>query len=191
MVRVNNFLHRLEVLALIVVFLVLGLISFRPVEAEVAELVVKEVIAEVVEAVEVKIESREMALDDGYYMMLHNVYPWEQCDLSFYSVRHKKNVEPPLRFRETLYKYRDCNDQKILSRIAHYESDFNPSSINLSNTYAQGLYHVLPTTRNECSMKYGITEESDCALFVMKKFPSWYLAGYRDYGYGVSFQGLI
>jgi hypothetical protein len=141
-----------------------------------------------IEAIKTPLESKLMPLDNEYYLMLYNNYPWEVCDLTFYSYRHKKDVTAPQWFRELLYKYHDCGDQLLLTKIAHYESDFNPDSVNLINSYAKGLYHVLPTTRIECSSKYGIIEESDCALWVIKNYPSWYLDGYRPYGYDRSFK---
>lgn len=114
------------------------------------------------------------------------------CDLSFYSYRHKRIVNPPNLFIDGLYKFNDCNDKKILTRIAHYESDWNPNSVNPRNKYAKGLYHILPSTRNkECAAKYKITDEAECALFIMKRFPSWYLTGYKPYKYDLSFKELI
>lgn len=134
-----------------------------------------------------EVKAYQITMDDTYYFLLNDAYPWEVCNLSFYSQRQRKEVTPPQWFRETLYKYRDCNDQLLLTKIAHYESDFNPNSVNLSNTYARGLYHVLPSTRGECAGKYGIIEENDCALWVIKNYPEWYLTGYRPFNYHLSF----
>lgn len=104
----------------------------------------------------------------------------DYCDLSFYSYKEGKVVTAPEGYITTIQEL-DCKDQQVLNKIAHYESQWNVNSVNPSNTYARGLYHVLPNTMDFCSIRY-IEGERDCALFVMKNYPSWYLQGYKDAG---------
>lgn len=110
----------------------------------------------------------------------------QHCGLSFYSYKNNKTVNPPAHFVDNISRF-SCEDKKLLTKIAHYESEFGKFLVNEQNTYATGFYHVLPTTRIECSSKYGINDEAECALFVIKKFPKWYLIGYRTLGWDKSF----
>lgn len=113
----------------------------------------------------------------GYYKGEVETLP-TPCDLSFYSYKINSPVQTPEAYKETI-KDLPCEDQKLLTKLAHYESEWNPNSVNPSNTYARGLYHVLPTTRDFCDVR-GINTERDCALFVIKNYPSWYLMGYEQ-----------
>jgi len=185
-VKINNILHAFFVTAMLIGFGIFTLWLFTPInkiEAQEEDVNIEPVLVD--SAVEIK--HQVITLDDEYYLMLNNVYPWEVCNLTFHSYKDGKMVDTPQWFRESLYKYHDCNDQLLLTKLAHYESTWNPNSVNPMNTYARGTYHVLPTTRAECSNKYGLVEESDCALWVIKNYPSWYLDGYRPYSYDKSF----
>lgn len=115
-------------------------------------------------------------------------YHLGECNLSFYSYKDDKVVSTPKRFFDSLTKTYSCEELQLLSKIAHYESEWGIYTQNPDNEYAQGIYMVLPKTRiDECLNKYGIVEEDQCALFVIENFPGWYLTGYAEHNYDKSF----
>lgn len=131
---------------------------------------------------------QELLSNDAYYRQ--ELLGFEVCDLTFYSYSEFKEVSPPEWFVESVKDY-SCDDRKILSRVAHYESRYDVNSVNKDNIYARGLYHVLPTTRQECVRIWGVGDEQNCALKVMRTYPEWYLLSYREYGLDRSFTDLL
>jgi hypothetical protein len=103
----------------------------------------------------------------------------EVCNLSFQSLKPAdiyKNivVTPPAEFSSNLGHY-SCKEQQILSRLAWYESEWKSDSVNIDNPYANGYYHILPTSREVC-YNNGVQGYEDCALWIYNNFRSWFLS---------------
>lgn len=114
-----------------------------------------------------------------------------ECDLSFQSLKDAdiyKNitVTPPEGFKSRISAY-SCEDQKLLSRIGWYESEWKEESVNPENIYANGLFHILPTTVEFCANN-GRTTLEDCAIYIARDWTSWFpsITAHMD-----SFKGLI
>lgn len=87
------------------------------------------------------------------------------CDLTFWSNKDGGYWEtPPAGFIKGIRNY-DCESQKWLSRIAHYESEYNPEA---KNGYFEGLYQIgSGDTRDFCINNGRNASDEDCALYLI------------------------
>lgn len=89
----------------------------------------------------------------------------EICDLTFWSNKEGGYWEvPPQNFVDRIKDY-DCNSQKWLSRLAHYESQYNPDA---KNGAFEGLYQIgNGDTRDFCINNGRNSSDEDCALYLV------------------------
>lgn len=89
----------------------------------------------------------------------------EVCDLKFWTNKDGGHWEtPPATYTERIKGY-SCIGQKWLSRLAHYESQYNP---NARNGFFEGLYQIgSGDTRAFCRNNGRNASDEDCALFLV------------------------
>lgn len=106
----------------------------------------------------------------------------EICDLKFWSNKSGGYyVTPPQHYTNQLIAEGfDCRSQKWLSRLAHYESEFNP---NVCNTIYCGLYQIGPDARDMCRNNGRNRTDHDCADYLkdwLPQMPLMFEAHYRN-----------
>lgn len=85
------------------------------------------------------------------------------CDLSFTSLKDGTTVNAPDWFIARIKGY-SCREKKVLTRLAYYESNFNPEAVN---GWFYGLYQIgQGDTKDTCIRNGRYDSDEDCALFL-------------------------
>lgn len=135
-------------------------------------------ISQEVTTLEPKVEYVHPANDIVYQEMLGK----EVCDLTFWSNKSGGYyMTPPAWYIDQLVSEGfNCNSQKWLSRLAHYESEFNP---NVCNTIYCGLYQIGPDARDMCINNGRNKSDHDCADYLkdwLDEMPLMFESHYRN-----------
>lgn len=98
------------------------------------------------------------------------------CNLEFFSLKDRKYINPPQWFVDRIQGY-NCNQKKWLTRLAHYESNYN---VNAKNGAFTGLYQIGKSGANLTShdSTFGWCYENghagsdeECALWLVTWLP--------------------
>lgn len=193
-VKINRFLLRLKVLfAISMLFALFLMIFVKPLETT-AQGVTNEnsTITAPDFAIEnsVKVEAKQMEVNDEYYLMLFNNYPWEVCDLTFWTPKDKgyMNTPPAWFVKDIAIKEYSCNDQKWLTRLAQLESEYNPNAVNGA---FKGLFQIGQDARDMCIANGRNKNDYDCALYLKDWLPIMPLMFEVHYKYPWVFSDLV
>lgn len=180
----NNKRQFPEIIKWVILLLLVGYILFRvsSYNSIRADVIVEKV--EIPTSIElsqiepVKLDSKGYeGMSDSEYFEIMGV---DRCNLSFWSNKTKNEVkgfefkqeDVPLWFKGRIANY-SCTARKWLTRLAHYESEFNPEAVNGN---FKGLYQIGKTATNLDSTFGWCTEnghgasDEDCAIWLVNRW---------------------
>ncbi|MGV8142958.1 MAG: hypothetical protein ACP5NS_04995 [Candidatus Pacearchaeota archaeon] len=147
-------------------------IDFKPTEIDQEQIGQVQGISFEIEQVELEIQPVQEVIEEPKK---------EECDLTFWTNKDGGHMEtPPAEYVERIKNF-SCIEQKWLSRLAHYESQYNP---NAKNGYFEGLYQIgSGDTRNFCRNNGRNASDEDCALYLvgwLNQMPLMFESHYKN-----------